>query len=150
MQQDIGLRRFPLLATTRWMAPVSFAIALFGAIFATGKPPRIGYAVVAAIVGALWLIARLRRPVLLVDNDGYRVEVRGRVKLRVRFDEIERARAVPAEQSMYLDCGDGDRNLLLPPKRGFGFRFAEQADLYVLLAKRLGDRVEIAERLEGP
>jgi hypothetical protein len=148
--QEVPLpaRRFPLLAATRWMAPTALSIAVLMALFAGGRAPRIGYSVLAVIVGGLWLLARTRRPVLLVDDDGYRVEVGGQVKLRVRFEEVTRARAVPAEQAMYLDCGDPGRNLLLPTRRGFGFRFAEQGALYVLLAKRLGDRLEIADKLE--
>ncbi len=86
----------------------------------------------------------------MVDASGYRVEQGARELLRVGFDEVKRVRAVPAEQSMYVDCGEPARNLLLPPRRGYGFRFARQGDLYVILAKRLEDRLEIVESLAPP
>src|SRR5207248_7741790 len=96
---------------------------------------------------AMWVLTVLRRPVLVVDDEGYSVEVRGRRTLRVLFSEVQRVRAVPAELAMYLDCGDPARNLLLPTRHGFGFRFARQAALYVLLARHLQDRIEIADKL---
>jgi hypothetical protein len=101
----------------------------------------------SALIAALWAGARLRRPVLVVDGEGYRVEVGRRERLRVAFREVLRVRAVPSEQAMYVDCGDPARNLLLPTRHGWGFRFARQGALYVLLAKQLADRLQIADRL---
>src|SRR5262249_32176336 len=95
-------------------------------------------------------VARVARPVLVVDAQGYRVEERGRVRLTVGFAEIARARAVPAEQAMYLDFGEPARNPLLPPRRGYGFRFERQGALYARLARALGERLEVVPSLERP
>ena len=140
-------QRYPLLPSTRIAVPIAIALGLAGIAFATGSTPRLVYAAGTLAVIALWLANLARRPVLVVDGEGYRVEVRRREVVRVRFDEVKRVRAVPGEQAMYLDCGDPKRNLLLPTRHGFGFRFARQATLYVTLAKRLSDRLEIADTL---
>src|SRR5579883_2844415 len=118
MQQDDvamqqGVERFPLLPTTRWLVPIAIVVGLAGLALSDGRTPRLIYAVGTALVALLWAWSRWRRPVLIVDGAGYRVEVAGRLKLKVRFAEVRRARAVPAEQAMYVDCGDPARNLLL-------------------------------------
>lgn len=132
------------------MIPVAIGVGLAGAATARGPVGQLVFGGGTALVAALWGLGRRRRPVLLVDDQGYRVEERGREKLRVAFREVKRVRAVPAEQAMYIDCGAPARNLLLPTRHGYGFRFARQPELYVLLAQHLGDRVEIVETLIPP
>ena len=138
--------RFPLLPGSRRLIPIAFALSLAGVIFAVSTTTRLVYAALTLAVVALWLFARARRAVLVIDDEGYRVEVGRRRALAVRWDEVTRARAAPAEHAMYLDCGDPARNLLLPG-RGYGFRFARQEALYTLLALRLADRLELVDKL---
>jgi uncharacterized membrane protein len=139
--------RYPLLSTSRWVVPLAIALGLVGA--ATGYAERARWALGggAAVIAALAIAARVRRPELVVDDEGYRVEQVGRVKLSVTWSEVIRVKAVPAEQAMYVDCGDPARNLLLPPRRGWGFRFAQQAALYVQLAGHLKEKIEVVESL---
>ncbi len=143
-------QRFEPRASTRFVVPLAVALGLLGAALA---PTLTGHLVLgggAAAVGALWALTRARRPALLVGAEGYRVVEGRREKLRVRWDELRRVRAVPAEQAMYLDCGEPGRNLLLPTRHGFGFRFQRQSELYVLLARRLEGRLEIVDALAAP
>jgi hypothetical protein len=142
------LGRFPLVSTWRWLVPAAVAMALVGLLAFPGLVPRIVCGAAAALVALLWLDGRRRRPVLVVTDDGYQVEVGRRRKLEVSFADVLRVRAVPALQAMYLDCGDPARNLLVPPRRGYGFRFLEQEKLYVLLATRLADKLEVVAALE--
>jgi hypothetical protein len=139
--------RFALLASGRWVVPLAIAVGLVGTATATGPTGRLVFGGGAAAIAALWALGRWRRPTLIVGPEGYRVVEAGRERLAVAFSEVKRARAVPAELAMYVDCGDPARNLLLPMRHGYGFRFARQDELYVLLAKRLGDRVEIVATL---
>lgn len=142
----MAVRRFPLLPTWRWLMPLAVMLGAFGVAFAGASGPRVYFLVATALVCLLWWAQARRRPVLLVDDGGYRVRVRGRERLRVRWSEVRSARAVPDEYAMYLDCGDAARNLLLP-QHGYGFRFARQPELYALLAARLGDRLEEVDKL---
>jgi hypothetical protein len=103
-------------------------------------------------LGALGLVlweAR-RRPSVRIDAAGYAVISGGREKLRVAWTEVIRVRADPAEHALYVDCGDPARNLLVPPERGFGFRFAEAEELYRRVVEAVPDRVEQVARLDAP
>ncbi|HEX2568667.1 MAG TPA: hypothetical protein VH877_03840 [Polyangia bacterium] len=142
---DAEVQRFALLSTWRWVVPVAIGAGILAALFWQGVVPRWLCGGGAVMLAILWLLER--RPVLVVDAEGYQVEERGRSRLRVPFAEVQRARAVPAEHAMYVDCGDPGRNLLLPPRRGFGFHFERQAQLYVLLARRLEDKLQVVASL---
>jgi len=146
----VNEERFALLPTTRWLAPLAIALGLIGAAVADSGRARVLFGGGTAIIATLWLIGVARRPYLSIDSDGYRVVEGTKERLRVRFDEVVRARAVAVEQAMYVDCGDPARNLLLPPRRGYGFRFARQGDLYVILAKALEAKLEMVDSLEPP
>ena len=139
--------RYPLLSTSRWVVPLAIALGLVGAATAYAERARWALGGGAAVIAGLAVVARVRRPELVVDDEGYRVEQVGRVNLSVKWSEVVRARAVPAEQAMYIDCGDPARNLLLPPHRGWGFRFAHQSDLYVHLATHLQGKLEVVPTL---
>ena len=143
-------RRYPLRARARFVVPVAIALGLLGAATASEPRARLFCAVVAAAIAALWGIARLLGQALAVDERGYRVVRRDKVLLAVGWDEVKRARAVPAEQAMYLDTGTPAKNLLLPTRHGYGFRFARQPELYVRIARALGERLEVVESLEPP
>ena len=145
-----GEHRFALLASGRWVAPAAIVVGLLGAAAAPALVGRMVLGGGGLVIALLWALGRYRRPTLVVDALGYRVVEGRRERLRVEFVEIRRARAVPAECAMYLDCGDPGRNLLVPTRHGFGFRFARQSELYVLLAKRLGATLEIVDALIVP
>jgi hypothetical protein len=143
------VQRFALISTWRWVVPVAIVAGLLSAVLWQGVVPRWICGGGAVVLAILWLLER--RPVLVIDAEGYQVEERGQKRLRVPFAEVRRARAVPAEHAMYVDCGDPGRNLLLPPRRGFGFHFDRQAQLYVLLARRLEDKLQVVSSLlPGP
>lgn len=146
--ESTGERRYVLVSSWRWIVPLAIVLGVVGAV-AGGGALRWVCGIGAALIALAWLAGTLRRAVLVLGDEGYRVEEGGRERLRVRFDEVRRARAVPAEHAMYVDTGDPRRNLLLPPRRGYGFRFEGQGDLYVRLARALADRLEIVERLES-
>jgi hypothetical protein len=143
------VERFALLSTWRWLPWAAVVAGVLSALALVGTPRWVCLGGTAFVLLAA-AAARLARPVLVVDARGYRVEERGRVRLTVGFTEIARARAVPAEQAMYLDCGEPARNLLVPPRRGYGFRFERQGVLYARLARALGDRLEVVSSLERP
>lgn len=140
---------FPLLPGTRWVAPLAVLFGIGGAVVATSTAARLFLAGGALLFTLLALLAHRRRPILFVDDEGYRVEEAGRERLRVRWDEVLSARAVPEERSLYLETGERSRNLLLPPP-GFGFRYARQGELFARLVAVLGARVEIVPTLVPP
>ena len=142
-------RRFALLSTWRFLVPASIVFGLFAAAAMNGAA-RLFCLAGAALVAVLWVLGQRTRPALLVDGEGYRVMERGREKLRVAWREVSSARAVPAEQAMYLDCGDPARNLLLPPRRGFGFRFDRQDQLYVIVARLVAGKLRVVASLDRP
>ena len=141
--------RFALIVTTRRVLPVAFVIAMAGVVFSQPFGLRVACAVVALLAIALWLWQWRAQPSLVVDDEGYAVEEHGREKLRVAWSEVKRVLADSAEHALYVDCGDRARNLLVPPRRGFGFRFERAAELYVRICERVPDRVEQVERLDG-
>jgi hypothetical protein len=141
--------RHPLQATTAWLLPLAVAVALIGGAVAHALAGRLIGAWFALLGVAAWLWQRRQRPVLLLDDDGWAIERRGRETLRVRWPDVQTVRLERREHALYLDCGDPGRNLLVPPRRGFGFRFADQAALCArVLASVPADRVREVERLE--
>jgi hypothetical protein len=141
--------RHPLVATTAWLLPLAVAVALVGIALARAPMGRLLAAWFALLGAAAWLWQRRERPVLLVDDDGWAIEQRGREKLRVHWSEVQAVRVERREHALYVDCGDPGRNLLVPPRRGFGFRFAEQEALCArVLASVPAERVQEVERLE--
>ncbi len=142
--------RFALVSSVRWLVPAAIALGLLGAAAGPTARARVTFGVGSGTLALLGAIGRWRRPTLIIDEQGYRVTERGRERLSVAFAEVVRARAVPAERALYLDCGDPARNLLVPPRHGFGFRFARQAELYLLLARQLGDKLVVVAELVEP
>src|SRR5215470_17820761 len=118
--------RYPLVATTAWLLPLAVAVAVVGVALAQTPVGRLVAVWFALLGAAAWLWQRRQRPVLLLDDDGWAIEQRGREKVRVRWDEVKVVRLERREHALYVDCGDPTRNLLVPPRRGFGFRFEAQ------------------------
>jgi hypothetical protein len=146
----VAQERFPLLFTQRRVLPLAVAVALAGAWLAEGAWARaVCLALAVAALAAAWLQARTR-PTLILDEDGYAVEERGREKLRVPWSEVKSVRADPSEHALYVDCGDPRRNLLVPPRRGFGFRFERAEALYAFVVAQVPERVEVVARLDTP
>lgn len=137
-----------LLPTTRYVAWVAVVV---GAAMAALSPlawARGAGALAALLLILSQLILRARRPVLLVDESGYRVEVSGRIRFSVAWTEVRRVLRDPAEEAMYLDCGDRARNLLLPPRAGFAFTFTDRERLYLLLNSRVGRQAQDVPRFD--
>jgi hypothetical protein len=141
--------RFALVFTQRRILPLALGVALVGAVFSTVWWARLGCVAVAGLAAiAAWWQARAK-PALIVDERGYAVEEHGREKLRVAWSEVVRVRADRAESALYVDCGDPARNLLVPPRRGFGFRFERAERLYALIVSSVqAERVEAVDRLD--
>jgi hypothetical protein len=142
------VERYRLIFTQRRVLPLAVVIALAGAWVATALWARIACAAVAVLaLLAAWLQGRAR-PALLVDDEGYAVEEHGREKLRVRWSEVVKVRADAGEKALYIDVGDPARNLLVPPRRGYGFRFDRADELFQrILARVPADKVEAVARL---
>jgi hypothetical protein len=87
---------------------------------------------------------------VIIDENGYAVSERGREKLRVAWTEVKQVKADAAEHAVYVDCGDPARNLLVPPRRGFGFTFERTEELYARILDAVPDRVELVPRLDAP
>jgi hypothetical protein len=128
--------------------PLLAFLVLIGGALAPTAHVRLVWFAVAALLMLGWTVSLIFSPVLYVGDRGYRVEVRGRTTVDVPWAEVRGARAVPAERAMYVDAGDPARNLLLPPRHGFGFRIDRQGELYANLARRLADRLIVVEQLQ--
>jgi hypothetical protein len=142
------LERYRLIFTQRRVLPLAVAIAIVGAVVATALWARIACVAVACLaVLAAWLQGRAR-PALVIDDEGYAVEEHGREKLRVRWSEVVKVRADGGEKALYVDVGDPARNLLVPPRRGYGFRFERADELYQHILQRVpADKVEAVGKL---
>lgn len=143
-----GEARFILLPTTRYVGWV--AVATGGLLAALG--PSLLWQVASggaalAVLLASWAVSR-RRPVLILDEIGYRVEVAGHERFRVQWTEVRRVLHDRSEAALYVDCGDGRRNLLVPPVAGFAFTFTDRARLVERILLRVGDKAEEVERLD--
>ncbi len=142
---------FPVLLATRRVLPAAVLFAAMGALLTPGVWLRVGCAAFTAFAAAFWAWQARARPELVVDDDGYAVMERGREKLRVAWREVRRVRADRAEHALYVDTGDPARNLLVPPRRGYGFRFARQDVLYARVIERVPEAlIEMVERLDAP
>jgi hypothetical protein len=141
--------RHPLQVATAWLLPLAIALALAGAAVAHAPLGRALAGVFALLGGVAWWWQQRLRPVLVVDDDGYAIEQRGVEKLRVRWAEVHKVRYDKRESALYLDAGDAARNLLVPPRRGYGFRFAGDAAVCArVLASVPAERVLEVERLD--
>lgn len=139
--------RFPLIVTTRRVLPLALSFALGGAWVIPSLVARIACGVFAAFVVAVWVYQSRARPMLVLDADGYAVEEHGREKLRVGWREVVKVRADDSEQALYVDCGDPSRNLLVPPARGYGFRFERTDEIFARVLAAVPDRIEHVEKL---
>jgi hypothetical protein len=141
--------RHPLVASAAWLLPLSVVMAIGGVVAAHAVTGRLLAGWFALLACVAWLWQRRQRPVLLVDDAGWAIEQRGREKLRVAWSEVQSVRFDRKESAFYADCGDVGRNLFVPPRRGFGFRFGQQEQLCErLLASVPADRVHDVERLD--
>ncbi|HXU70053.1 MAG TPA: hypothetical protein VN947_12035 [Polyangia bacterium] len=141
--------RHPLVVGTRWLLPIAIALALVGAFAAHTSTARIIAAGFAALGGLAWWWQERHRPTLVIDEAGWAIEQQGKEKLRVVWSEVLRVRVDRRENALYVDTGDKARNLLIPPRSGYGFRFADAATACArLLAAVPADRVEEVERLD--
>lgn len=122
--------RFPILFTQWGLIPVAVVLLAGWAIFSDRLGLRIAAGVLALVTIVVGSVLFALRPWLVVDDEGYAVWERGREKLRVAWREVVAVRADADEHACYVDCGDPTRNLLVPPRRGFGFRFERQEALY--------------------
>ncbi len=141
--------RHPLIVGTRWLLPVAIVMAVLGAAVAHATAARIGAAFFALLGAMAWWWQERHRPTLLLDDAGYAIEQMGREKLRVAWSEVQRVRVDRSESAVYLDCGDKARNLFVPPRRGYGFRFAgAEAVCARVLAAVPAERVVEVERID--
>ncbi len=123
--------KYRLIFTQRRVLPLAVLVALGGAVVDPG-------AVGARGVRSPSLCWRWWRPGCrdahgrrwCSTTEGYAVEEHGREKLRVPWREVVKVRADGAEQALYIDVGDPSRNLLVPPRRGYGFRFDRADELF--------------------
>ena len=142
-------RRYPILFTQWGLLPVAVLLLAGWAIFASSPMLRLGAGGLALLTALAGGVLYRLRPTLLVDDDGYAIWERGREKLRVSWSEVKSVRADAEEQALYVDCGDPARNLLVPPRRGYGFRFERQAELYFDVLARVGpERTEMVNKLD--
>lgn len=140
--------RFTLLPTTRYVSWVAVAT---GALLAALAPSLLWRLLCGGVALALllltWAVGR-RRPVLVLDAVGYRVVVAGRERLRVAWTEVQRVLYDRSEAAVYVDCGDGPRNLLVPPAAGFAFTFSDREGLCARILAQVGDKVQEVDRLD--
>src|SRR5688572_14583899 len=128
--------RFRLEYPQAKVLPLSFAFMFVLGIFMQGGLRL--FAIAVGVLGLLlWVVMRRFMPALVVDDSGYAVEKLGREKLRVGWGEVLKVRADAAEEALYVDAGDPARNLLVPPRRGFGFRFESSPRLFRLVLQKV-------------
>ncbi|HEX6838913.1 MAG TPA: hypothetical protein VF334_20180 [Polyangia bacterium] len=143
------MSRHPLIVGTRWLLPVAIVMALAAAAAAHAMPARIAAAAFALVGVVAWRWQERQRPTLLIDDAGYAIEQNGAEKLRVAWSEVHKVRLDRKESAVYLDCGDKARNLFVPPRRGYGFRFARAEDVCArVLAAVPAERVVEVERID--
>ncbi|MCS6912283.1 MAG: hypothetical protein RMK29_16845 [Myxococcales bacterium] len=141
--------RCPLRASGRHLVPIAVAVGVLLGLWAASPAIQAAFVGGAALLGGLELVLRRRQPVLIVDDQGYRVEVGGRLRLTVRWDEVRRVRYERSERALYVDCGDPARNLLVPPERGYAFTFANRERLVDAILAAVPTRVEEVTDLAG-
>ena len=143
-------QRYALLSANRYLLPIALLCA--GALIALAGPLwlRVSAAAAAVLLLGLQAWARQRRPVLVLDDAGYAVEVAGVQRFFVPWTAVTRVLHDPSEQALYLDCGEPGHNLLLPPRAGFAFTFTDRQDLYQRLLTQVGERAQLVTRLDQP
>src|SRR5260370_9697306 len=104
---------------------------------------------IAFVIAILAIIQSRLQPVLILDDEGYAIQQGAKVLFRVAWSEVKKVRADGKEQALYIDCGDPARNLLVPPARGYGFRFADAPRIYARVLAAVADRVVQVERLDA-
>ncbi len=141
--------RYPILFAQRRVLPVAIACGLVGVVLGQALWMRLAFGAMVVGMGAVALVLRRARPEVLIDDQGYAVREFGKEKLRVGWSEVVKVRADEAEKAAYVDCGDPSRNLLVPPARGYGFRFGRADELYArILAAVPASLIERVERLD--
>jgi len=141
-------QRHRLIYTQRGVLLVAAAMAVAGGAFIPTLPSRLASLALGLLIGVGWLFQRRTRPVLVVDDAGYHVEQGSTVRFRVAWSEVKRVRLDETEAAMHLDCGDVSRNLLVPPARGWGYRWEDQTGLVRRVLAAVPERVERVERLD--
>jgi hypothetical protein len=138
--------RHPLVYTQRGLFVAGVVVAVVAGVFLPHLVSKIaaGALAVACVLG-LWWQAR-RRPLLIVDDNGYRIEVGGERQVSVRWSEVKKVRADAAEHALLVDCGEPARNLH-SPSSGYGFRWRDAGELYQRVVAAVPDRVELVEKL---
>lgn len=145
------MSRHPLIVGTRWLLPIAIVMALAAAAAAHALPARIVAGFFALLGAVAWMWQERHRPTLVLDDAGYAIEQNGAEKLRVAWSEVQKVRIDRKESAVYVDCGDKGRNLFVPPRRGYGFRFAgAEAVCARVLAAVPADRVVEVERIDVP
>ena len=143
--------RHPLLVGTRWLLPIAIVLALAAAAAAHGVRTRVIAACFALLGVIAWWWQERHRPTLVLDDAGYAIEQQGKEKLRVAWSEVQTVRFDRGEDAVYVDCGDKARNLFVPPRRGYGFRFADAAAVCArVIAAVPAARVVEVERIDVP
>ncbi len=143
------MQRYRLIFTQRRVLPLAVVVALAGSIASDALWARILCVSVAVLaVVAAWLQSR-GAAALVVDDQGYAVEEHGREKLRVAWSEVHKVRVDAAEHALYIDTGDPARNLLVPPERGYGFRFERAEELFRQILTHVPEaKLEAVTRLD--
>jgi len=143
--------RHPLIVGTRWLLPIAIVLALAAAAAAHGVRTRVIAGCFALLGVIAWWWQERHRPTLVLDDAGYAIEQQGKEKLRVAWSEVQTVRFDRREDAIYVDCGDKARNLLVPPRRGYGFRFADAAAVCArVVAAVPAERVVEVERIDVP
>jgi hypothetical protein len=136
---------FRLLSTTRWVLPLALLLALLFAAFAPGtRTIALG---LALLFGGLMGLSRAISPVLILDGHGYRICVRGHERFSVPWSKVVRVTIDEEEGACYVDCGDRQKNLLLPPRGGFAFTFERRDELLLRIRRATQDRQLMVKNL---
>jgi hypothetical protein len=130
------------------MLPLAAIVAALLGTLAHSAFGRIAGLALAFVLAFIALLQARLQPVLVLDDEGYSIEQGGKLRFTVSWREVKAVRAEPRERALYIDCGDPARNLLVPPARGYGFRFADTQVLYQRVLAAVGDRVQQVERLD--
>jgi hypothetical protein len=140
---------FPVEMTQARLVPLAILFAIAGAVFAPSLALKLvsaGFVVAGVAIG---LFQKRAQFVLAVDETGYAVVQGGQEKLRVAWSEVLKVRADASEKACYVDCGDPARNLLVPPVRGYGFRFKNSDVLYARILDSVpSEKIELVPRLD--
>jgi hypothetical protein len=141
--------RHPLVLSLRWLLPAAGVMALALGVMSRSSLGHIAGLSIAFVIMVLTIVQSRMQPVLILDDDGYAIQQGRKLLFRVAWSEVKKVRADAREQALYIDCGDPSRNLLVPPARGYGFRFANAPQIYTRVLATVGDRVEQVERLDA-